>query len=362
MEYRQLGRAGVRVSALCLGAMNFGGRTSKEDGIKITHAALDAGVNFIDTANVYTGGRSEEIVGAALKGRRDDVVLATKVFSPIGQGINDRGTSRFAIMREVERSLTRLKTNHIDLYQLHRADLFAPPEETFSALNDLVHQGKVRYIGVSTFPAWQTAQAQGLCARNGWVPISTEQPPYSMVEREVEKELVPCCRAHGIGILPWSPLGGGLLSDKFVGGKQPKDTRVGAWPIDQVHWRDTRKAVDKLAKLADRHGTTLSRFALAWVRDADGVTSPIIGPRTMAQLKDALASTEVTLDAKAREAVDEIVAPQTSLWMKARVQDWARGLARPGAQPARKPTGKKRPTAKKKIRSRKAAKRPARKR
>ena len=227
MEYRQLGKFGVRVSPLCLGAMNFGGRgrTTKEDGVKIIHAALDAGVNFIDTANVYTAGESERVVGEALKGSlRDDVVLATKVFSQIGQGTNDRGTSRFAIMREVDRSLERLQTDRIDLYQLHRWDAATPLDEIFRALDDLVRAGKVRYVGVSTFPAWVLAKAQGVCERMGFVPIATEQPPYNLLEREIEKELLPACRDFGMGVIPWSPLAGGWLSGKYRKGEPLPDS------------------------------------------------------------------------------------------------------------------------------------------
>jgi aryl-alcohol dehydrogenase-like predicted oxidoreductase len=323
MDYRQLGRAGVRVAPLCLGVMNLGGPTSEEDGVRMIHEALDAGINFIDTANVYQGGRSEEITGVALQGRRDDVVLATKVFNPMGAGPNDRGNSRVGIIRELDNSLRRLQTDYVDLYQLHRFDDTTPIEETLEALTDVVRQGKVRYVGISTFPAWRIAQAQHVAKEQGFVRIATEQPPYNLLEREVERELVPACQEYGMGIIPWSPLAGGLLSDRFQGGQRPAGARATeGFTLDAPHWQKAHAAIDKLAALAAESGTTLSRFALAWLRDAPGVTAPIIGPRTAEQMGDAIASLDVTVDGDQRQAVDEIVPPGTSLWLKAAVQDW----------------------------------------
>src|SRR5581483_4855156 len=316
-------QAGVRVAPLCLGVMNVGGPTSEEDGIRMIHEALDAGVNFVDTANVYQGGRSEEIVGVALQGRRDEAVLATKVFNPMGTGPNDRGNSRVAIVRELENSLRRLQTDYVDLYQLHRFDETTPIEESLEALTDVVRQGKVRYVGISTFPAWRIAQAQHVAKEHGFVRIATEQPPYNLLEREVEREVVPACREYGMAIIPWSPLAGGLLSDRFRGGQAPAGARATeGFTLDAPHWADTHTAIDKLAALASEVGTTLSRVALAWLRDAPGVTSPIIGPRTTEQLRDALASLDVTVDDDQRKAVDEIVPPGASLWLKAAMQDW----------------------------------------
>ena len=250
MEYRQLGRAGVRVSPLCLGLMNLGGPTAPDEGVRLICAALDAGVNFVDTANVYQQGRSEEIVGKALAGRRDEVVVSTKVFNAVGEGPNDRGTSRLAIPREVERSLRRLGTDHVDLYQLHRYDDTAPLDETLRALDDLMRAGKVRYVGVSTWPAWRLAQAQGLCERLNLVPLTSEQPPFNLLERDVERELLPACREFGMAVLPCSPLAGGLLTDRFVGATA-NDSRIGAqFDLESSQWAAARRAVDALARAA----------------------------------------------------------------------------------------------------------------
>lgn len=321
MEYRQLGRAGVRVSTLTLGAMNFGGRTSKKDSVKIIDRALDAGINLIDTANVYGDGRSEEIVGEAIAGRREDVLVATKVFGSVGPGPNDHGASRFHIFREVDRSLQRLGTDWIDLYQLHRPDMTTMFHETLAALDDLVHSGKVRYVGFSTFPAWMTAWAQGLAEARGFVRIATEQPPYNLLERGVEREVLPAAGTFGMGILPWSPLAGGLLAERFRRGKAPKGARASELPLDAEHWVAVREAVERLGEVAAEAGTSLERFALAWLRDAPGVTAPIIGPRTQKQLDDALASLDVTVDEDARRAVDEVVPPGQGVWMSARERD-----------------------------------------
>lgn len=321
MEYRQLGTAGVRVSTLCLGTMNFGGPTDEAEAGRIIGAALDAGVNFFDTANIYQGGRSEEIVGPALASRRDEVVIATKVFNAVGQGPNDHGNSRWAIVREVERSLRRLGTDYIDLYQLHRFDETTPVEETLHALDDLVRQGKVRYLGVSTFPAWRVAQMQEVARREGLTPFVTEQPPYNLLERDVERELLPACRHYGMGLIPWSPLAAGMLSDRFVDGPPPQSRMGDNFELGHDRWRPVYDAIGGLAKLAVQAGTTLSRFAVAWVRDVEGVTAPIIGPRTLEQFEDALAAMDVALDDAVRTEVDSIVTPGESLWLRTATTD-----------------------------------------
>jgi aryl-alcohol dehydrogenase-like predicted oxidoreductase len=328
--------------------MNFGGRTSPEDGVRIIHAALDEGINFIDTANVYNAGRSEETVGEALAGRRDDVVVATKVFGHVGSGPNDQGASRFSVFREVDRSLVRLRTDWIDLYQLHRFDTRVLLEETLSALDDLVRMGKVRYVGVSNFPAWRIAQAQGIGERLNLAPISSLQPPYNVLERDVERELIPACTALGIGVIPWSPLAGGLLADRFVGGNIPADARAATRMQGRPLWEPLAQAIDKLAALAAQSGTTLSRFALAWVRDAPGVTSPIIGPSRQEQLSDAIASLDVKLDADARAAVDEIVEPGSSLWFRAGIMASRQRIPPPSpSTPVRRPAPRSKSSPKK---------------
>src|SRR5438093_6574649 len=229
MEYRTLGRTGIKVSTHCLGAMMFGpwGNTDEDECVRMIHDSLDAGVNFVDTADVYGEGRSEGIVGKGLEGRRDDVVLATKVHGEMGKGPNERGNSRLWIMRQVEASLRRLQTDHIDLYQIHRPDPSTDVEETLGALTDLVRQGKVRYLGSSTFPAWQIVEAQWVSERRGLDRFVCEQPPYSMLVRGIEVDVLPVTRRYGMGVIVWSPLAGGWLAGKYRRGEEPpKDSRA----------------------------------------------------------------------------------------------------------------------------------------
>src|SRR5512135_2463012 len=222
MEYRSLGRTGVKVSPLCLGAMNFGAPTSAEESLRIMNRALEAGINFVDTANVYNGGESERIVGRALKenGRRDQVVLATKVHNPMGTGPNDGGDSRYHIMRACEDSLRRLQTDRIDLYQLHRPPMTMPQDETLRAFDDLIHAGKVLYIGCSTHPAWMVMEALAISEQHHLAHYISEQPPYNLLDRRVENELIPLCQKYGLAILPWSPLAGGILAGRYPPGEK----------------------------------------------------------------------------------------------------------------------------------------------
>jgi aryl-alcohol dehydrogenase-like predicted oxidoreductase len=320
MEHRPLGRTGVKVSPLCLGAMMFGawGNPDHDDGIRIIHAALDAGINFIDTADVYSRGESEEIVGKALEGRRDDVVLATKVHGTMGDDPNQFGNSRRWIIREVEDSLRRLKTDYIDLYQIHRPEPDTDIEETLGALSDLVHQGKVRYIGSSTFPASQIVEAQWAARERGLERFVCEQPPYSLLARGVEADVLPTCLRHGMGVIPWSPLAGGWLSGKWrKGADAPQSTRAERMPAryDLSDPANQRKldAADALGKLADEAGMTLVQMALAFVINHPAVTAAIIGPRTMEQLESQLGAEEVVLDPALLDRIDEIVPPGTNL-------------------------------------------------
>lgn len=335
MEYRPLGRTGVMVSSLCLGVMNFGGVTSTEDSIAMIDRALDAGINFIDTANVYNAGESEVVVGKALKanGKRDSIVLATKVNGAMGDGLNDRGISRYHIMKACEDSLRRLQTDHIDLYQLHRPSLTIPQDETLRALDDLVRAGKVRYIGSSTFPAWMVMEGLAVSERHNLARFVTEQPPYNLLDRRIENELVPLCQKYGIALLPWSPLAGGILAGRYSAngtrGHFPEGSRAqrsGAMFQDRVTDRGLDVA-QKMSELAQERGLTASQFALLWCKDQPGITSPIIGPRTMTHLEDALGIPDKTLDAADRAALDELVHPGTAVadfhnsneWMKARI-------------------------------------------
>jgi aryl-alcohol dehydrogenase-like predicted oxidoreductase len=325
MEYRTLGRTGVKVSAYCLGAMMFGewGNTDRTECVDMIHGAIDAGVNFIDTADVYSAGQSEEIVGEALAGRRDEVVLATKVHGSMGKGPNDRGNTRLWIMREVEDSLRRLRTDHIDLYQIHRPDPGTDVEETLSALTDLVRQGKVRYLGSSTFPGWQIVESHWASERRGLERFACEQPPYSMLVRGVELDVFPVTRRYGMGVIVWSPLAGGWLSGKYRRGEEPpKDSRAARFaeqrrPVaaryDLSRPGNQRKLdlVEDLTRVAEKAGLSLTHMAMAFSLSHPAVTSAIIGPRTPAHLQDILAGADVELDRDILEAIDEIVPPGT---------------------------------------------------
>ena len=320
MEYRTLGRTGVRVSPLCLGAMMFGawGNADHEDSIRIIHAALDAGVNFIDTADVYSAGESEEIVGKALAGRREQVVLATTFHGTMGEDPNRRGNSRRWIFQEVERSLARLKTDWIDLYQVHRPEPETDVEETLGALSDLVHQGKIRYLGSSTFPPSRVVEAQWAARERGLQRFVCEQPPYSLLVRGVERDLLPTALRHDMGVIPWSPLAGGWLSGGWRKGQDPpSSTRAqrlpGRYDLSLPANQRKLEAADALAGVAEGAGISLIHLALAFVIRHPAVTSAIIGPRTMEQLESQLGASEIELPPDVLDRIDEIVAPGTNV-------------------------------------------------
>jgi aryl-alcohol dehydrogenase-like predicted oxidoreductase len=316
MEMRTLGRTGVKVSPLCLGAMMFGewGNTDHDESVRIIHAALDAGINFIDTADVYSRGESEEIVGKALKGKRDNVVLATKVHGTMGDDPNEFGNSRRWIIREVENSLRRLQTEWIDLYQIHRPEADTDIDETLGALSDLVHQGKVRYIGSSTFPASQIVEAQWIAQKRGRERFVCEQPPYSMLIRTIENDVLPACRRYGMGVIPWSPLAGGWLSGRWRKGQDtPGSRRAERLPqrYDMSLPANQRKleATEQLAQLAEEAGISLIHMAIAFVIRHPAVTSAIIGPRTMEHLESQLGAADVELSEQVLDQIDAIVPP-----------------------------------------------------
>ncbi len=327
MELRPLGRTGVKVSVQCLGAMMFGpwGNADHDDCLRMIDRAIDGGINFIDTADAYSAGESEEIVGKALKGRRDDVVLATKVHFPMGKGPNEGGNSRLWIMREVEDSLRRLDTDHIDLYQIHRPDPATDISETLGALTDLVRQGKVRYIGSSTFTGWQIVESQWVSERKGLERFVCEQSPYSIFVRHVEEQVFPVTQRHGMGTIVWSPLAGGWLSGKYRRGADvPVGSRVqrirqfnprvaDRFDFDRPGNARKLELVEELAVVADKAGVPMTHLATAFAVAHPAVTSAIIGPRTMEQLEDALAAAEVQLDADTLDAIDAIVPPGTVL-------------------------------------------------
>ncbi len=313
MQYRNLGRTGIKVSPYALGAMMFGaiGNPDHDDSIRIIHKALDAGINFIDTADVYSNGESEEIVGKALKGRRDGVVLATKLRSPMGDDPNRQGASRRWIMTSVENSLRRLETDHIDLYQIHRPDPDTDIEETLSALSDLIDSGKVLTIGSSTMPASDIVEAQWVAERRGLERFRTEQPTYSILSRGIESEVLPVVQRYGMGTLVWSPLAMGLLTGRVRKG-QPSDLRR----MNRFkHMTDERRldAVEQIIPIADKAGIKLTHLAMAFAIAHPGVTSAIIGPRTMEQLDDLLAGVDVALTDEILDEIDAIVPPGTDV-------------------------------------------------
>jgi aryl-alcohol dehydrogenase-like predicted oxidoreductase len=320
MELRTLGRTGVKVSSLCLGAMMFGGWGNRDhdDSVRIIHRALDEGINFIDTADVYSQGESEEIVAKALKDRRDQVVLATKVHGAMGEDPNAQGNSRRWIIKECENSLRRLGTDWIDLYQIHRPDEHCDVEETLSALSDLVHQGKVRYLGSSTFPADQIVEAQWAAEKRNLERFVCEQPPYSMLVRAIETDVLPAIQRYGMGAITWSPLAGGWLSGDYrLGVELPKSRRAERIPqrYDMSNPSNQRKleVADQLAQLAEDNGMSLVHLAVAFVLAHPGVTSAIIGPRTMEQLDTQLGAADVELTSDVLDAIERINPPGRNL-------------------------------------------------
>ncbi len=315
MEYRNLGRTGVKVSSLCLGCMMFGRRADEELSATIVDKAIDSGINFIDTANVYQRGISEEFTGKALKksGKRNEVVLATKVHGKMNDADpNAMGNSRRHIIEQCEASLKRLQTDHIDLYQIHRPQSDIPIDETLRALDDLIRAGKVRYIGTSTFGAWQVIEAIWISKELGLNRFVSEQPPYHILERRIERELIPAAQNYGLAILPWSPLAGGFLSGKY----QRNEERPAGTRFKEDQYWSTRNFSDKafdvldvVRKLADEKGCTPSQLSLAWLIQKPAVTSAIIGPRNIEQLDDNIKAVEVRLDEKDNERIDEVSAP-----------------------------------------------------
>jgi aryl-alcohol dehydrogenase-like predicted oxidoreductase len=320
MEHRTLARTGVHVSPLCLGAMMFGGwgEADHDESIRIVHRALDAGINFIDTADVYSRGESETIVGKALAGRRDNVVLATKFHGTMGDDVNEAGNSRRWIFREVEASLKRLQTDWIDLYQVHRWDPWTDHEETLGALSDLVAQGKVRYIGSSTYPAPQIVKAQWVARERALQRFVCEQPPYSILVRGIEADVLPTCLEHGMGAIAWSPLAGGWLTGRWrKGAEAPTSRRAERIPqrydLSLPANQAKLEAADALAQLADEAGMSLIDMALAFVLNHPAITAAIIGPRTMEQLESQLGAADVQLDSALLDRIDQIVAPGTNI-------------------------------------------------
>ena len=332
MTLRLLGRTGIKVSMLCLGGDNFLNPTSEEESIRMIDAALAGGITMIDTANSYMRGESERIVGKALKanGRRHQTVVATKVHYPMGDGPNDRGNSRLHIMRAVEDSLQRLGMDHIDLYQTHRPDMSVPLDETLRALDDLVRQGKVRYIGSSTAPAWHVMEAVMTSEMKGYARFVSEQSPYNLLDRRIENELVPMCQRHGLGLLCWSPMAMGMLAGRYSTAASPDaESRVvkrGGIYADRVSPRAIEVA-ERFVALAAEAGMSAAQLAVTWVKDQPGITAALVGPRTLDQLTTLLPVMEMTLSDDLRAACDALVAPGSAVanffnsasWMKTKI-------------------------------------------
>ena len=333
MEHRTLGHSGVKVSPLCLGTMNFGGPTPEAESKQIINQAIDNGINFIDTANVYNGGESERVVGKTLKenGQRDDIVLATKVYGTMGDGPNDKELSRYHIIKACEDSLRRLQTDRIDLYQLHRPSATIPQEETIRALDDLVSAGKVLYTGISNFAGWMIMEGLAISQQNSWVRYVSNQPPYNLLDRRIENDIVPLAQKYNMAILPWSPLAMGILAGRYLPGDEaPPGSRLaeGRNMMDERVTPTGRQIGAKMVELAQERGMTASQLALLWCKDQPGITSPIIGPRTMAHLENALPVLEMSLSDNDRPIFDNLVHPGNAVsdfhnstwWMKAKVQ------------------------------------------
>ncbi|MGW2120833.1 aldo/keto reductase [Streptomyces sp. SM1] len=319
MQYRTLGRTGVQVSALALGAMNFGaiGRTTQDEATALVDAALEAGVNLIDTADMYSGGESEEMVGKAITGRRDDIVLATKATMPMGEERNHKGGSRRWLVTALDDSLRRLGVDHVDLYQMHRWDPETSDEETLSALTDLQRAGKIRYFGSSTFPAYRIVQAQWAARDLRLGRYVTEQPSYSILQRGIEADVLPVTEEYGLGVLVWSPLASGWLSGAVRKDRDVTTHRSTFMPdrfdLTQSVNRTRLDAVERLAAVADEAGLTMIQLALGFVTAHPGVTSALIGPRTPEHLRSQLAAADTVLSADVLDAIDEIVAPGVDL-------------------------------------------------
>ena len=317
MQYRNLGRTGVQVSALCLGCLNFGQRTNEQDSIQIISRAIDMGINFLDTSNSYGRGGSEKVVGKALKesGQRSRMIVSTKVHYPMDDDDpNAAGNQRRHIIDQCEQSLRRLETDWIDVYHIHRPDAHIPIDETLRALDDLITSGKVRYIGCSTFPAWKVVESLWASKEFGLNRFISEQPPYNLLDRRIERELVPMAQTFGLAINPWSPLAGGLLSGKYRQGRPaPEGARFDElsewWRPPGLFSAAAFRIAEKVQELAAKKGCSTSQFALAWIAQQPGITSPIIGPRTFDQLEDNMGALELVIDDDERRLIDEVSPP-----------------------------------------------------
>lgn len=328
MQYRRLGRSGLQISAIVLGTMNFGGPTAKEEAFRIVNAAVGAGINLFDCADVYAGGESERILGEAFKrnGKRKDVLITSKVFNRTGQGVNDLGNSKYHIIEGCEKSLKRLQTDYIDIYFLHRTDFNVPQEESLEALDLLVREGKVRYIACSTHPAWRTVEALMLADKHHFPKFVCETPPYNLLDRRIENEIIPMCRAYDLGILSWAPLAHGVLAGRYTDASNlPKGSRGTLRSVFRE--RITQKGIDiglEFVKRAEQKGFSGAQLAVSWVLHQPGITGAIIGPRSMEQFESLQPAVDITLDEDDIKLCDKLVPPgayfvnyfNTAKWMK----------------------------------------------
>ena len=332
MEYRLLGRTGVKIAPLCLGSDNFANPTPEAESIAMIERAIDAGINLIDTSNSYAKGESERIIGRALaaSGRRDQVLVATKAHYPTGPGPNDCGNSRLHLMKACEESLKRLQVDCIDLFQLHRPSFELPIEETMCALTDLVRQGKVRYVGCSTTPAWKAMESIMVSELKGYVRFVSEQPPYNLLDRRIENEMVPFCQEYQLGIFPWSPLAMGILAGRYADADKTPEASRAALRGGIYAERVTARGIEvgsRFVQLAKDRGVSPAQLAVVWVKDQPGITAPLIGPRTLEQLEHFLPVMEMQLDDQTRAACDALVPPGSAVadfhnsapWMKMQV-------------------------------------------
>ena len=332
MEYRRLGRSGIKISSIALGTDNFVNPTPEKEIARILDAALDAGINLIDTSDSYARGECESVIGRyfSRNDRRDSVLISTKVHYPTGPGPNDHGNSRLHLLRACEQSLRRLKTDHIDLYQLHRPSPDIPVDETLGALTDLVKQGKVRYIGSSTHPAWQVMESLLVSELKGYAKFVSEQPPYNLLDRRIENELVPMCEAYGIGIISWSPMAMGMLAGRYTDAENfPAESRAalrGGIYAERITARGIEIG-NQFVELASRYDMSPAQLAILWNKDQPGVTAPLIGPRSVDQLQHLLPVSEMSLSDELRDACDRLVPPGSAVanfhnsapWMKMKV-------------------------------------------
>jgi 1-deoxyxylulose-5-phosphate synthase len=326
MEYRRLGRSGLKIAPLVMGTMNFGGVTEKEESIRIIDEALDAGINLFDCADIYSGGESERVLGEALArdGKRKKTFVTSKCFMPAGEGPNDRGTSKHHIFESIEKSLRSLKTDYIDIYFMHRSDFGVPPEEPLAALDVLVKQGKVRYVACSTHPAWRTTEALFMAERYGYPKFISEQPPYNLLDRRIEMEILPMCRYFDLGVLCWSPLAQGLLAGRYKDAdKFPENSRASQKSVFAE--RITIEGIEAAARMSDharKKGVMPAQFAVAWVLNQPDVTGSIIGPRTLEQFRDLLPSADIRLTDEDRAFCDLLVPPRSHLSNHFNTTDW----------------------------------------